>query len=139
MLTCSRKTDPLSSILLFTARHCSPNFDISTIFHDILHDLQPSLYIDPHDSTFCYCAPAGVSETTPCRNWITPSWPFRAAKCAGITPSPSAAFKVSGTTSWRNWSSPKIFNCKKLHDILNRGTDSLSLSLSSVGRKKHLS
>ena len=25
--------------------------------------------LDPHTSTFCYCAPAGVSETTSWRNW----------------------------------------------------------------------
>ena len=28
-------------------------------------------YIDHHDSTSCYCAPAGVSETTSWRNWST--------------------------------------------------------------------
>ena len=91
----------------YIAQHCRGSFDISTIFQDILHDWQLSFSIANHDSTFCYCAPAGVSETTSWRNWITPPWPFRAAQRAGTLPSPSAAFKVSWTTSWRNWSSPK--------------------------------
>ena len=45
-----KKNDPLNSILLFTSQH-------DPIFHGILHD-----------STFCHCAPAGVSGTTSWRN-----------------------------------------------------------------------
>ena len=40
------------------------------------------------------------------RNLITPSWPFKAAQCAGNAPSPSAVVKVSGTTWCRNWATP---------------------------------
>ena len=50
MFTCY----PLSSILLY--------FD---------HFSRQSFYIHQQDSTSCYCAPAGVSETTSWRNWST--------------------------------------------------------------------
>ena len=78
MLTWSQKkihSAQYGSILLFTVQHCSCNFDIATISHDILHDWQQSFYIHQHNSTFCRCAPAGVSETTLC-NLITSSRPF---------------------------------------------------------------
>ena len=57
VFTCSRKENPLSSILLFTAQHCSCNFDISTVFERHLARLATVIFIrSAHLNMFSGCS-----------------------------------------------------------------------------------